>query len=165
MLSQLAKEVHRLLDVEMYKESYFQNVIAQKLSSVPFLSVHKEVDLLYFKSHSTLPFGRGRMDLVVIDSWGQHHIIELKVNSKQLGAAVKQAGRYLAHYTYGHVASCTVINWLQSGVQVKTLRAGELRVKPRGSSLACGSGTCSEPVLKKISLPVSHILGSTAFRG
>ena len=165
MITAIAKEVHELLDVDMYKEAYFQNIMHQKLCALPYLSVHKEVDLLYFKSHSTLPFGRGRMDIVVIDAWKNHHIIELKVNSKQLGAAMKQAARYLEHYTYGPVASCTVVNWLQHCVQVKTLRAGQLRVKPKASSLVCGSGISSLPTLKKICLPVGRILDSRVFRG
>lgn len=164
MIRRIAEEVQELLDVDMYKEAYFQNIMHQKLSSQPFLSVHKEVDILYFKSHSTLPFGRGRMDLVIIDAWKQHHIIELKVNNKQVGAALKQAARYLEHYTYGSVASCTVINWLKSGVQVKTLRAGPLRVKPRDYSSVCGFGISSEPTLKKISLPVSRTPDSRVYQ-
>ena len=164
MISLLAKEVHDLLDVDMYKEAYYQNVMYQKLSELN-VSVHKEVDILYFKSHSTLPFGRGRMDLVIIDSWKRHHIIELKVNSKQIGMAVKQAARYLEHYTYGPVASCTVINWLQSGVQIKSLRAGQLRVKPKANNSADGSGISNVLILKKIYPPVSHNQDSMAFRG
>ena len=165
MLNTLAKEVHQLLDVDMYKEAYFQNIMYHKLCSVPYLSVFKEVDILYFKSHSTLPFGRGRMDIVIIDAWNKHHIIELKVNSKQIGMATKQAARYLEHYTYGPVASCTVINWLKNGVQIKNLRVGQLRVKPINYSLVCGSGISNAPILKKNSLPVSHIQDSTVSRG
>ena len=164
MLRTIAKEVHELLDVDMYKEAYFQNIMYHKLCSIPYLSVHKEVDILYFKSHSTLPFGRGRMDIVIIDAWNQHHIIELKVNSKQMGMALKQAARYLEHYTYGAVASCTVINWLQTGVQIKSLRVGQLRVKPIGNNLVYGSGISSAPTVKKISLLVSRIQDSTVYQ-
>ena len=165
MLAKLAKEVHELLEVDMYKEAYFQNVMYQKLSKIPYLSIHTEVDILYFKTHSTLPFGRGRIDILIIDFLNKHHIIELKVNCKQMLLATKQAARYLAHYKYGDVASCMVINWIQSGVYIKNLRVGQLRVKPIMNNSAYGSGISSVPTLKKNFLPISRIQDSKAFRG
>ena len=165
LLKRIASEVGGLLEIDMYKEAYYQNIFYQKLCSIPYLSVHKEVDLLYFKPHSTLPFGRGRLDLVVIDANNIHHIIELKVNSKQIGLATKQAKRYLEHYTYGIVGSCTVINWLQSGVQIKSLRGSRIAVKPINYNLACGSGISNVPILKKNSQIGLHSLNRPVFPG
>ena len=153
MIRTLAQEVHALLDIDMYQETYYQNVFYQKLSKVPYLSVHKEVTVVYLVESCSLPFGYGRIDLLVIDAWGRHHIIELKVNSKTIGRATKQAERYLEHYTYGNVASCTVINFLRDSIHIRSILDGTLQVEPISYNSVGGSGISNELILKKTFQP------------
>ena len=50
----MAKSVHQILDTDMYKESYYQNVFRQYIEAMPNIQVHTEVDILYFKKHHAL---------------------------------------------------------------------------------------------------------------
>ena len=166
MISRLAREVGELLEIDMYKETYYQNIMYHKLSKIPYLSVHKEVDLLYFKSHSRLPFGRGRIDLVIIDAENKHHILELKVNCKQVGIAIKQARRYLENYTYGEVGSCLVVNWLDKGrIHICPIRSGLIAVEPTMNNSVDLCGISCVPTLKKICQPKSHSQDNSVSRG
>ena len=122
---QMAKSVHQILDTDMYKESYYQNVFRQYIEAMPNIQVHTEVDILYFKKHHALPLGRGRADIVIIDSENVHHIMELKVEARSIYAAICQAKRYYENYTYGKIGSCCVVNFRKRFVEVKFTEVGE----------------------------------------
>ena len=124
---QMAKSVHQILDTDMYKESYYQNVFRQYIEAMPNIQVHTEVDILYFKPRHALPLGRGRDDIVIIDSENVHHIIELKVEARSIYAAICQAKRYYENYTYGKIGSVCVVNFRKRFVEVKFIKEGEIK--------------------------------------
>ena len=126
-IRQMASNVHRILDTDMYKESYYQNVFRQYIEAMPHIQVHTEVDILYFKKHHVLPFGRGRADIVIIDSANVHHIIELKVEARSMYTACCQAKRYYENYTYGKIGSVSVVNFRKRFVEVKFIKEGEIK--------------------------------------